>query len=206
MRTLMETNPSLYLNIILQPVILLLIPFIWWLVTARRKEGFFHWLGLYRPGERPGRAIAISLAVFAVFAAVSVVFAQAAAGKNAASINFHGEGWSVLPAVIGYGVLQTGFTEEALFRGFLLRRVASRFGFTAGNTVQAILFGLVHFVGMFAPLGVGWAVGIGVFTGLLGAAAGYVNERFAKGSIVPSWIGHALGNTITGLLAAFSVV
>ena len=109
-------------------------------------------------------------------------------------------------AVIGYGVLQTGFTEEALFRGFLLRRVASRFGFATGNSVQAILFGLVHFAGMLAPLGVGWAVGIGVFTGLLGAAAGYVNERFAEGSIVPSWIGHALGNTITGLLAAFSVV
>ena len=203
----MDTSlTNVYLNILVQPIVFLAIPFVWWLVTARRRENFFPWLGWRKPGDRPMRAIGITLALWAAFGVVGVVFVHAAAGKNAASTMLHGLGWVGVPAALGYGLLQTSFAEESLFRGFLLKRTAARFGFAAGNTVQAVLFGLVHFVGMLGPLGLVWALGIFAFTTALGACFGYVNEKLANGSIVPSWIGHALANTTTGLLAVAGIV
>lgn len=197
---------SVYLSIVVQPILFLAIPFVWWLITARRQENFFRWLGWYKPGDRPWRAIRITLALWALFGIASVIFVYTAAGKNAASMILHGLGWAGVPAALGYGLLQTAFAEESVFRGFLLKRIAARFGFATGNTVQAVLFGLVHFVGLIGPLGLGWASGIFVFTAALGACFGYVNEKFANGSIVPSWIGHALANTATGLLAVAGII
>jgi membrane protease YdiL (CAAX protease family) len=41
-------------------------------------------------------------------------------------------------------VFRNGFTEEILFRGIVLRLTASAFGLSAGNVVQALLFGFWH--------------------------------------------------------------
>ncbi len=37
---------SKLLEVLLQVVVFSLIPFIWWFVTARRKEPFLSWIGL----------------------------------------------------------------------------------------------------------------------------------------------------------------
>jgi membrane protease YdiL (CAAX protease family) len=41
-------------------------------------------------------------------------------------------------------VFRNGFAEEILFRGIVLRLTASAFGLSAGNVVQALLFGCWH--------------------------------------------------------------
>ena len=57
----------------------------------------------------------------------------------------------VFPVMI-FAFLQTGLSEEILFRGFLNKRLSNRFGFAIGNTLQAILFGLVHGILLFGSI------------------------------------------------------
>ena len=37
------------LGSVVQILLFTLIPFIWWLITARKKENFFSWIGLKKP-------------------------------------------------------------------------------------------------------------------------------------------------------------
>ena len=41
-------------------------------------------------------------------------------------------------------MIQTGLSEEILFRGFLGKRLIAKFGFAVGNVVQGLLFGTLH--------------------------------------------------------------
>ena len=76
-------------------------------------------------------------------------------------------------------------------------------GFSFGNTIQALAFGVLHGL-MFGPtLGWGVAVGLTLFAGAVGWLFGYINERLAGGSILPSWGLHALSNLLAGCWAAF---
>lgn len=43
-----------------------------------------------------------------------------------------------------YAFLRTALSEEILFRGFVLKAIKNKAGFYAGNTVQALIFGLLH--------------------------------------------------------------
>ena len=54
---------------IFQVLLFSVIPFIWWFVTARKKESFFKWIGV-RKIDHKGNAIvtiAISAAVFILY-------------------------------------------------------------------------------------------------------------------------------------------
>ena len=133
------------ISALIQILIFLLIPFIWWLVTARRTEPFFRWLGWKRPRvTHPGRLALVIIGTLVVAGAVGVLFISAAADVSPSPLT--GLGFADLGAAIVYAVAQTAFAEESLFRGFLLKRIAARFGFWTGNVVQAVLFGLVHMV------------------------------------------------------------
>lgn len=133
------------ISALIQILIFLLIPFIWWLVTARRTEPFFRWLGWKRPRvTHPGRLALVIIGTLVVAGAVGVLFISAAADVSPSPLT--GLGFAGLGAAIVYAVAQTAFAEESLFRGFLLKRIAARFGFWTGNVVQAVLFGLVHMV------------------------------------------------------------
>ncbi|CAM2993731.1 CPBP family intramembrane glutamic endopeptidase [Limosilactobacillus mucosae] len=112
----------------------------------------------------------------------------------------------MLPAVLVYPVLGTSLPEELLFRGFLLKRLATRFDFAIGNLIQALLFGLLHSVIFINQLGLLSALGIGWFTLLIAWLMGFINEKSATGSIYPSWLIHALANFLTGLSAALGLL
>ena len=45
-----------------------------------------------------------------------------------------------------------------------------------------------------------------VFTGLIAYSMGYVNEKMANGSIIPSWIIHSLSNIFSGICMAFMLI
>ncbi|MBK7959292.1 MAG: CPBP family intramembrane metalloprotease [Bacteroidetes bacterium] len=79
------------------------------------------------------------------------------------------------------------------------------FGFKIGNLLQAAIFGLLHLLlfwlltsASFIPL-----IVITVFSTLMGWIIGYIKEKYANGSIIPGWIAHGLGNTISYAIIAF---
>ena len=191
-------------NGIIQVLLFSIVPFIWWLVTARKKENFFKWIGLKKIVSSKG-FIKIFLLIILAFLVLSIGILFLVQGVETATSEFYEAGISVLPAALVYAFLTTALSEEMLFRGFLLKRLSSGFGFKAGNIIQAALFGLLHGVMFFAVVGIFKAVIIIVFTGLIGWCMGYVNEKKAQGSIMPSWIIHGIANLFSSAIAMFAI-
>lgn len=75
--------------------------------------------------------------------------------------------------------------------------------FNVANIIQSILFALLHGVMFFPLVGVEKSLLIITFTGLVAYFLGFINEVKFKGSIIPSWIIHALSNIFAGLSSAF---
>lgn len=202
----MTNFSSQAISAVLQIAVFLLIPFIWWLATARKTQSFFGWLGWTRPVvAQPAKLAMIIAGTIILFTGLGVVFIPYI--DQTARSPLTGLGFAGLGAAIVYAVAQTAFAEESLFRGFILKRVAARFGFWAGNIVQAVLFGLAHMVPLFL-LGTPLLVSIGTFfySGLLGLIMGWFNERMAGGSIVPGWILHAIANLLSAFITLFILV
>lgn len=184
-----------------------LVPACWWLITARKQISFAQWIG---PKAIPkknhtkvwGWASVTSLGLLLL----SIVLLKNVGTAHTAVSDFANHGWRVLPAVLAYAVLGTSLPEELLFRGFLLKRLATRFGFAIGNLIQALLFGLLHSVIFINQLGLLSALSIGWFTLLIAWLMGFINEKSATGSIYPSWLIHALANFLTELSAALGLL
>lgn len=188
---------------ILQLVVFSFIPFIWWLFTARKKENLFRWLGIKKPsGTSALKLLLLITASAAAYLLVSALSLYLVRDVETAVSVFEGQGVKALPAVLVYSVIRTGLSEEILFRGFILKRIASRFGYAAGNIIQSALFGLLHGAMFFRAAGAAAAAVITLITGLMAFCMGWINEKKAGGSIIPSWCIHAAVNFVTGTLAA----
>ena len=197
---------SKVINSVIQIILFAAIPFIWWLVTARKECGFLAWIGLKRPDDVEGhRPLLWAAGISAVFLLVSIYVLYSLRNVETATSEFSGLGVSAIPAVLVYAVFNTALPEEILFRGFFLKRIADRTGFAAGNMIQASLFGLLHGIMFFSLTGIVKAILIVLFTGLIGWLMGYTNEKKAGGSILPGWCIHALANILSGLISAFAV-
>ena len=96
-----------------------------------------------------------------------------------------------------YGVLQTGFVEELLFRGLIAGMLSRRLPFTWATLVQALIFLAPHFLILRIAPEV-WPILPLVFLGAL--LFGWL--RIQSGSILPSWLIHATGNVTVALLVA----
>jgi len=193
-------------NSLLQIVLFTLIPFIWWMITARREIGFFEWIGLKKIEKTNDNKIALwIIGVSAAFLVLSVFMIMSLKGVEMATSDFTGMGTGAIPSILVYAIFNTALPEEILFRGFLQKRVSCKFGPLVGNTVQSIIFGLMHGVMFVSMTGIAKAVIIILFTGLIGWFIGYVNEIKAQGSILPSWFIHSLANIFSGVCAAFSL-
>ena len=195
-------------NALIQIVLFMLLPFIWWFVTARRKSSFLDWIG-FKPLKDTGNHkmwlwIFIGLLSFTIFSYL-VLYTIVKDLKTATS-SFSGLGFQALPAVLIYSLFQTSLPEELLFRGFLLKRFSVRLPFGVANTIQAALFGLLH--GLMFITEVSWLQTLVIIlcTGGIAAYLGFVNEKKSGGSILASWIMHALANVVTGMLSAFLLI
>ena len=195
-------------NALIQIVLFMLLPFIWWFVTARRKSSFLDWIG-FKPLKDTGNHkmwlwIFIGLLSFTIFSYL-VLYTIVKDLKTATS-SFSGLGFQALPAVLIYSLFQTSLPEELLFRGFLLKRFSVCLPFGVANTIQATLFGLLH--GLMFITEVSWLQTLVIIlcTGGIAAYLGFVNEKKSGGSILASWIMHALANVITGMLSAFLLI
>ncbi len=190
---------------IIQIIIFALIPYIWWLVTARKQQKFAKWIGLKKieGGKKTLTAIIIVSVVF-LFSGILTLYAIR--NVETATSEFTGLGVAAIPAIVVYAIFNTAFPEELLFRGFLLKRLANKFGFNIANLTQALLFGLLHGVMFFTLVGVLKTTLIIVVTGTIAWFMGYINEKNSNGSIIPSWIIHAISNLFAGICAAFSIL
>ena len=195
-------------NALIQIVLFMLLPFIWWFVTARRKSSFLDWIG-FKPLKDTGKHkmwlwIFLGLLSFTVFSYL-VLYTIVKDLKTATS-SFSGLGFQALPAVLIYSLFQTSLPEDLLFRGFLLQRFSVCLSSGIANTIQAALFGLLH--GLMFITEVSWLQTLVIIlcTGGIAAYLGFVNEKKSGGSILASWIMHALANVITGMLSAFLLI
>jgi len=190
-------------NGIFQVVLFSIIPFIWWLITARKKEKFFKWLGLKKPviADKKKWGIMLIAAIFLCwFLGQLAIYVRGP--MESAESQYTGMGAVAIPSILVYAFIQTGLSEEILFRGFLLKRLSAKFGFNTANIIQAAIFGALHILMVWGQCGLLAGIVIVIYPMVVAVAFSYINEKQSGGSILPSWLIHGILNTITGLLAA----
>ena len=187
-----------------QVLLFAIVPLLFWLLTARKKESFFSWIGLRKPVCKSVKpTVLLTAAAALLYIAVMTLCAKILPeGVTTAGSQFAGQGLHALPAVFFYAVLRTALSEEILFRGFVLKRLQSRFGFLTGNALQALFFGLIHGVpfGLLTKSAAAFFL-LTLVPGLFGWYQGWLNEKRCGGSIVPSWLLHGCMNFATAVLS-----
>ncbi|CAM0998959.1 Abortive infection protein [Rhodanobacter sp. Root179] len=116
---------------------------------------------------------------------------------------FAGLGWGVQAIVMAllYGVVQTGFVEELVFRGLIAGSLARRLPLVWANLLQALIFMLPHLL-ILKTMPQMWMLLPLVF--VLALAMGWV--RIKSGSILGSWLVHATLNVTMCLMVAVRTV
>ena len=196
---------SKVMSSVLQIILFMIVPFIWWLVTARKKQKFMEWIGLKKI-EGGTKTLMATLLVAVAFLFAGVLTLYAIGNVKTATSEFAGLGGVAIPAIIIYAAFNTAFPEELLIRGFLLKRLENKLGFNIANAIQALLFGLLHGAMFFSLVGVIKAILIIAFTGVIAWFMGYINEKYSNGSIIPSWIIHTISNLFSGICSAFMLM
>lgn len=198
---------SKIISSIIEIILISFLPFIWWLISAKKKENFFNWIGLKKIDNKNKKSTLINTIVISlVFMTVSILTLYLIKDIETAISEFKGLGISALLPALIYAIFNTSLPEEIFFRGFLLKRLSNKFGFRIANVIQSIIFGLLHGIMFFSLVGVVKAIIIILFTGIVAYAMGYVNEKKSNGSILPSWFIHALSNIFASIIAMFSII
>jgi len=205
----MEKNIEIILSAVFQVLLFSLVPFIWWLITARKTVGFLNWVGLKKPKVENKKpfilwvSCLVMMFVGMTFLPITIVDSSVTAANQ-----FKGFGLTLLPAGFAWGIIATGLGEEILFRGFLGKRSINKFGFNIGNTIQGIAFGLMHGVlfSLLTDVSIGTVLIITITTGALGWVMGLVNEKYANSSIIPSWLIHGVGNFAVSIFAMLDII
>lgn len=201
----MELLITILISSAVQIIVIGIIPFIWWLITARKSESFFVWIGLKKV-EGVKKAVLKTILVLLLFSLLSLYLLIVIKDVETAASQFSGLGVSGIAGAMIYSLIQTSFTEELFFRGFLLKRISHKFGFYAGNIVQSVLFALLHGAMFISLTNVLNVLLITLFTGLVAFAMGYINEKEANGSIFPSWFIHGVSNLAASMFALFNIL
>lgn len=192
---------------IVEIVLICFIPLIWWLITAKKKESFFNWIGLKKIDNKNKKSTIISVLIISLFfMIVSIITLYMLKDIETATSEFKGLGIATLLPALIYSIFNTSLPEEIFFRGFLLKRLSNKFGFKIANTIQSIVFGLLHGIMFFNLVGIVKSIIIIFFTGIIAYAMGYINEKKANGSIFPSWFIHAISNLFSSIIAMFSII
>jgi len=200
-------NINSAISAIIQVILFSVIPFCWWFITARKKQSFLPWLGIKKPViENKGNYLVWFLLTFILlFVPIYAVVFFYIDSSLLASNRFARLGYSAIIPALFYAIIQTGLSEELLFRGFLLKRFAHTFGFQIGNILQSLLFGCIHGWMLFSVIPFGVVVLIVIATGFAGYLMGRINEQKSNGSILTSWGIHSMANLVASFFAMFNV-
>lgn len=196
------------LSAIFQVILFSVIPFMWWFFTARKQQSFLRWIGLKKLViENKGKYFIWFLFIIVLLTLPLTIITYLYLDSSIlASNRFTGLGFSALIPAFFYAIVQTGFSEELLFRGFLLKRFMHRFGFQIGNIVQSLLFGILHGLMIFSFIPFGVVVLVVMSAAFAGYFLGWINERKSNGSILTSWCIHGISNLIASFMAMFNVL
>lgn len=201
------------ISAILQVIVFSLIPFIAFLFRKDKSISFFRYIGLYSPTTQ---SIKYSIATSLLFITAGVVMIFLDEGVREIVVNppsvtgkirqVDSSGVAIVLIVI-IAMIKTSFAEEVFFRGFIAKRLMALWGYTIGNLVQALIFGLVHLLLFWKLMNptIFAVLFIFVISTLAGWVIGLIKEKYANGSIIPGWIAHALGNTISYSIIVFFV-
>jgi len=191
------------LNAIIQVVLFALIPFIWWLITARKKESFWSWIGLKKIKTENKKNFALFLLGSCVVCyALGELAIWLRGDLEAADSAYKGMGATAIPSILVYAFGQTALSEEILFRGFLMKRFQAKWGFKPAVMVQAVIFGAVHLLMVWGQADLMAGAMIVLYPMVVAVLLSWINEKKAGGSIYPSWIIHGVLNSVTGILQA----
>ena len=191
------------LNAIFQTVLFALIPFFWWLITARKKESFWSYIGLKKiETENKGKFALLLAGCFLGCFALGKLAIWIRGDLAAADSFYKGMGIGAVPSVLMYSFGQTAFSEEILFRGFLMKRLQAKWGFRVAAIVQAVVFGAVHILMVWGQADFLAGFVIVVYPMVVAVLLSWLNEKKAKGSILPSWLIHGVINSVEGIWEA----
>lgn len=191
------------LNAIIQVIIFSLLPFVWWLFTARKKESFWSWIGLKKiKADSKGKFMALLLGGCIVCFALGELALLMRGELKAADSVYKGMGAKAIPSILIYAFGQTAMSEEILFRGFLMKRLQSKWGFEIAAAIQAFIFGAVHILMVWGQVSLVAGIVIAVYPMVVAVMLSWINEKRANGSIYPSWIIHGVLNSLSGILQA----
>lgn len=195
------------INTAIQVGVVLIIALIVWLIWGRRVAGFGRYVGLYgAPWSVVALAAVLGLASAAALLALPGLREMAGGERTVAGeLAAGGVGHGVIAALIITAIFKTAFSEELLFRGLIGKRLIAWLGFGAGNAIQAVLFGAVHLLLLLSPQATAVSVAsLVAATTVMGWVSGWLNEKKAGGSILPSWAMHATANLGSYLFLALS--
>lgn len=194
---------STLVSAVIQVILLSLVPFIWWLIFHRKKESFFSFVGIKKPDKSKVKSIFIAMiGVLLVCEGLGIIEKYCLRGFETADSTFSGMGISAIGSVIVYAFVQTAFSEEIFFRGFLLKRLSAKLGLAIGSKITAVIFGAMHVALVYATgrtLGIISFVTLLVYPMVVSLLLTWVNEKKANGSILPGWFIHGIINLIEGI-------
>ena len=184
-----------------------LLPFCWWVITARQKESFFAWIGLKKITPEKSLKVLVLFTVVITYLSPKYLTPLFMPPGLTVQSQYGGMGLAALPSILLFG-LKTGFPEEFFYRGFLLKRLQNKFGFDTGNLIQAVIFALPHGLPLILISNTLWFPAIMCFllSGFSAWLYGYISEKSSGGSIIPAILLHGLGNVAVSLLNAFNLM
>jgi len=199
------------ISTVLQIVVFTLIPFIFFLLRKDKNENFLRYIGLYKPTAKSLIYVVFVSLIFLI-AAIGLTFMDGSIKEVLFSphtvtgkLRLMGLSAISVTILLIIALFKTSFAEEILFRGFIAKRLISKFGFRIGNVVQSAIFGVLHLLLFSLLIKTTFAAltFIFVFSSLAGWIIGFIKEKYANGSIIPGWVAHGLGNTLSYFIIAF---
>lgn len=186
-----------------QLIVLSLIPLLVFLIKKKTLKGFFHWIGLKKSNAK---ANLMALGVMIITAAPLIIlsmlneeFWEIITDPKSVTGQFRAQGLSTSTVInlLIVAMLTTSLTEEIFFRGFVAKRLIVVTSFRVGNTIQAIIFGIIHTL-IFLSITSNslFLFVIFLFPAVASYFKVYLNEKVANGSIIPGWIAHGSGNIV----------
>lgn len=195
---MMQTINEL-IGTVIQILLFALIPFMWWLITARKKENFFSWIGLKKPVGDKKQIIVMMICAFAICEIIGTILNCTVLRSDWNVSAYAGKGIVGLPGIILFSYFHTAFSEEILYRGFLQKRLQKALGFKAGTIVQAAIFGATHVIMSLSMITVAEGIALFIYPMIPAILIAFINEKKCEGSILPGWLIHGTLNVITHL-------
>ncbi len=180
---------------VFQTLLFTLIPFIVWLITARKKETFFSWIGLKGVGKDKKQCLKYAVIVFAICEITGTLLNNIFMKEWNIS-QYAGAGAAGIPCILLFSYIHTAFSEEILYRGFIQKRLQSKFGFRTAVIIQALIFGLSHLLPALGQINFWQGMVLMFYPMVPGILLPFLNEKKSNGSIIPGWIIHGTLNII----------